>query len=215
MKYHPIITMIAAVTVSVAGTAAERIPAPFEQALKQVTAIPRVPVLTGTEGFAVDRIREGFGDSGEVPLSAFQTAEDVLNGLAPVSTGSGRLTSLEIGLAALEYNWLVTTLVGDQALASSLASEITRVSAVYDSILNDVVYPSALVPFASVYYTRQEAGQLAMSLRRMAGSAIFEMHIPDLVDPEGYLRQRMRATYLRLTNTADLIMAAGDAYSYY
>ena len=49
----------------------------------------------------------------------------------------------------------------------------------------------------------------------MAGSAIFEMHIPDLVDPEGYLRQRMRATYLRLTNTADLIMAAGDAYSYY
>ena len=99
-------------------------------------------------------------------------------------------------------------------LAPELA-EVRSLVAVYDEIADDLVTPTVLTPFASVFYPRNEAGQLVMSLRRMAGSAIFRLQIPQVVDPEGYLRQRMTATHARLTNTADLIMDAAEAYSYY
>ena len=148
-------------------------------------------------------------------VPAYETVQGILDLIAGTSTGDSRLTLLEIGLAALEYNLFVATLVGDQPLSSELAGEIRSLMAVYDTIADDLVSPTILTPLASAFYPRIEAGQLVMSLRRMAGSAIFRMHIPQIVDPEGYLRQRMNATYARLTNTADLIMDAAEPCSLY
>jgi len=56
---------------------------------------------------------------------------------------------------------------------------------------------------------------MAMVLRQMAGSRAFDQHLPKEIDPEGYLSSRMRAVHSRLTNSADLIVAAADAYAIY
>lgn len=195
------------------------LPAEFETAAKMVASAHRTqlatPVLTGTEGLDVEAVRNQFGVQGGLAIPGYATAQGILDAIAGTSTGASRLTSLEIGLAALEYNWFVATLVGDEALSGSLAAEVRSLMAVYDTIADDIVTPTILTPFASVFYPRIEAAQLVMSLRRMANSAIFRMHVPQIIDPEGYLRQRMNATHSRLTNTADLIMDAAVAYSYY
>lgn len=195
------------------------IPEELRRTASTVASAQRVnmaaPVLTGTEDLDVDSARQQFGVLGELAIPGYDTAQGILDRIAGTSTGASRLTSLEIGFAALEYNWFVATLVGDQALSSRLSAEVRSLTAVYDEIADDLVTPTVLTPFASVFYPRNEAGQLVMSLRRMAGSAIFRLHIPRVVDPEGYLRQRMTATHSRLTNTADLIMDAAEAYSYY
>lgn len=206
-------------TLCVASAASAELPGELEDVARIVASARRVdmalPVLTGTEGLDVDTVRQRYGVHGQLAVPGYETAQGILDLIAGTSTGASRLTSLEIGLAALEYNWFVATLVGDQALSSRLSGEVLSLMAVYDTIADDLVTPTILTPFASVFYPRIEAGQLVMSLRRMAGSAIFRMHIPHIVDPEGYLRQRMNATYARLTNTADLIMDAAEAYSVY
>lgn len=203
----------------VASVSSAELPAEFESAAKMLASAHRAqlvaPVLSGTEGLDVEAVRNQFGVQGGLAIPGYETAQGILDAIAGTSTGASRLTSLEIGLAALEYNWFVATLVGDQALSSTLAAEVRSLMAVYDTIADDIVTPTILTPFASVFYPRMEAAQLVMSLRRMANSAIFRMHIPQVIDPEGYLRQRMNATHSRLTNTADLIMDAAVAYSYY
>ena len=219
MRVSAITKIVLSVTLWGVTASSAELPAEFKRVARTVAGAHHVeiaaPVLTGTEGLDVDGVRQLFGVSGELAIPGFETAQGVLDGIAGTSTGASRLTSLEIGLAALEYNWFVATLVGDQPLSSRLAAEIRSLVAVYDTIADDLVTPTILPPFASVFYPRIEAGQLVMSLRRMAGSAIFRMHIPQVVDPEGYLRQRMNATYARLTNTADLIMDGAEAYSLY
>lgn len=219
MRASDITKIVLSVTLWVVTASSAEIPAQFERVAKSVAAAHRVeittPVLTGTEGLDVDGVRQLFGVHGELAIPGFETAQGVLDAIAGTSTGASRLTSLEIGLAALEYNWFVATLVGDQPLSTRLSGEIRSLMAVYDTMADDLVTPTILTPFASAFYPRIEAGQLVMSLRRMAGSAVFRMHIPQIVDPEGYLRQRMNATYARLTNTADLIMDAAEAYSLY
>ncbi|MDE0262799.1 MAG: hypothetical protein OXJ37_10405 [Bryobacterales bacterium] len=219
MRVSVITKIVLSVTLGGFTASSAELPAEFKRVARTVAGAHHVeiaaPVLTGTEGLDVDGVRQLFGVSGELAIPGFETAQGVLDGIAGTSTGASRLTSLEIGLAALEYNWFVATLVGDQPRSSELAAEVRSLIAVYDTMADDVVTPTILPPFASAFYPRIEAGQLVMSLRRMAGSAIFRMHIPQVVDPEGYLRQRMNATYARLANTADLIMDAAEAYSLY
>lgn len=219
MRDSVVTKIVVSVALCVVTASSEELPSELQDVARTLASAQRVhmasPVLTGTEGFDVDAVRQRYGVHGELALPGYETAQGILDAIAVTSTGASRLTSLEIGLAALEYNWFVATLVGDQSLSSSLAGEIRSLMAVYDTIADDLVTPTILTPFASVFYPRIEAGQLVMSLRRMAGSAIFRMHIPRIVDPEGYLRQRMNATYARLTNTADLIMDAAEAYSLY
>ncbi len=211
--------IVACLALCVATALSAEIPESFQRTASTVASAQRVnmaaSVLTGTENLDVDSVRQQFGVHGELAIPGYDTAQGILDLIAGTSTGASRLTSLEIGLAALEYNWFVATLVGDESLSSRLAAEVRSLMAVYDEIADDLVTPTVLTPFASVFYPRNEAGQLVMSLRRMAGSAIFRLHIPQVVDPEGYLRQRMTATHARLTNTADLIMDAAEAYSYY
>lgn len=219
MRDSGITKIVLSVALCVVTASSEELPAELQEVARTLASAQRVhmasPVLTGTEGLDVDAVRQRYGVHGELALPGYETAQGILDAIAVTSTGASRLTSLEIGLAALEYNWFVATLVGDQPLSSRLSAEIRSLMAVYDTIAGDLVTPTILTPFASAFYPRIEAGQLVMSLRRMAGSAIFRMHIPQIVDPEGYLRQRMNATYARLTNTADLIMDAAEAYSLY
>ena len=206
-------------TLCVVPALSAELPAELQNVAKMVASAQRaqmaVPVLTGTESLDVETIRTQFGVQGTIAIPGYETAQGILDSIAGTSTGASRLTALEIGLAALEYNWFVATLVGDQALSGNLAAEVRSLMAVYDTIADDIITPTILTPFASVFYPRIEAAQLVMSLRRMANSAIFRMYIPQIVDPEGYLRQRMNATHDRLRNTADLIMDASVAYSYY
>ena len=219
MRVSVIPNLVLSATLCVATASSAELTAELEDVAKMLASAQRAnmaqPVLTGTEGLDIETVRQRYGVHGQLALPGYETAQGILDLIAGTATGSSRLTSLEIGLAALEYNWFVATLVGDQALSSSLSGEIRSLMAVYDTIADDLVTPTTLTPFASVFYPRIEAGQLVMSLRRMAGSAIFRMHIPQIVDPEGYLRQRMNATHARLTNTADLIMDAAEAYSFY
>ena len=198
---------------------AESIPAPFQRALQAVAEAPatdsELPILSGTEGFDVEAYRSRFGEPGSVRFPEFQTAQAVVDGLAGASTGAARLASFEIGFATLEYNWFVATVAGDPELAKMLSAEIAALRQLHQTVIAVLVYPSDVSPFASLFYTRPEAGQLAMLLRRMASSAAFEQHLPRALDPEGYLGARMRAVHSRLTNSADLILAAAEAFAIY
>ena len=211
--------MMGACLLAAAPLGAAPIPAPFEQAIAAVTLAepvdPGPPVLSGTEGFDIAAFRAQFGEPGSVPFPDIQTARAIVDGISEINTGAARLTSFEIGFAAIEYNWFAATVAGSQELAGTLAGEIKQLRQLHQSLVDSVVFSLNVPPFASAFYTRPEAGRLAMNLRRMAGSAVFEQFLPKAIDPEGYLAARLRAVHDRLKNSADLILAAGEAYAIY
>lgn len=212
-------TLAAALIVASAQLRAESIPARFQRAVQAISEEPPVepdpPVLSGTERFDIAAYRARFGENGTVPFPEIQTAQAVVDGLAGTATGAARLTSFEIGFATLEYNWFAATASGNAELSGSIAAEVAELRRLHPAALSLLVNPSELNPFASLFYTRAEAGQLAMILRQMAGSRAFDQHLPKEIDPEGYLSARMRAVHSRLANSAELIVAAADAYAIY
>ncbi|MDE0103168.1 MAG: hypothetical protein OXN89_12380 [Bryobacterales bacterium] len=212
-------TLAAVLVVAAAQLRAESIPARFQRAVQAVSESPPVepepPVLSGTEGFDIAAYRASFGETGTVPVPEIQTAQSVVDGLSGTATGAARLTSFEIGFATLEYNWFAATVSGNAELSESIAAEVAELRRLHPTALALVVNPSELSPFASLFYTRAEAGQMAMVLRQMAGARAFDQHLPKEIDPEGYLSARMRAVHSRLTNSAELILAAADAYAIY
>ena len=179
-------------------------------------SVSAMPVLSGAEGFDVDAFRQALRDlRGDVPYQAFLTARNVTDFVGGAGTYSAQLASYDIGWAALEVNWVYATLLGEEEQASTIQAESNWLLGQHDLYLSNVINQPSYVVFASPYYQRNEAGSLAMAIRRAAADINIAAHIPDSVDPEGYVRQRLRSLFTRLTNTAELIRDAGAAYSYY
>ncbi len=198
---------------------AESLAPPFERSLRAVIAAQAVeaeiPVLSGTEGFDVEDYRARFGAVLTALAPEQKAAQDVLDDLAGSRSGAERLASFEIAVAALEYHWFVATVVGNQDLAATLDAEIFKLRQVRAAVVRQLVSPGEINPFVSLFYTRPEAGQLAMQLRWIASSSAFNQSLPEAVDPEGFLSARMRTVHARLANTADLVMAAAEAFAVY
>ena len=178
--------------------------------------VSAIPVLSGTGGFDVDTFRQALRDTrGDVPYQAFPTALNITDFVGGATTYSGQLALYDIGWAALEVNWVYATLLGEEDQASSIQAESNWLLGQHDSYLFNVVNQPSYVVFASPFYQRNEAGSLSMAIRRAAADINIAAHIPNAVDPEGYVRQRLQSVFARLTNTADLIRDAAEAYSYY
>ena len=191
----------------------------LEQALSVVGsarhAVEALPVLTGTEAFDVEAFRQRLAElRGDAPYSAFMTAQDVVDLVSTAGTGSDQMMKFNIGWAALEVNWLYATLSGDGETAKSLESQsavlVSQLPWYYANVTQ-----AATVVFASIFRTRAEAANLGMILRSTAADVGIAAYLPDAIDPEGFIRQRMNAVYDRLTNAADFLRDAGEAYSYY
>ena len=214
-------TMILALaSLQVVISAAAEIPRPAQSAMEVVgmarAAVSAMPVLSGTEGFDVAAFRQALRDSrGDVPYEAFLTARNVTDFVGGATTYSAQLASYDIGWAALEMNWVYAILLGDEEQATSIQTESNWLLGQQALYLANVADQPGYVVFASPFYQRNEASNLAMSIRRVAADVNIAAHIPDAMDPEGYVRQRLRSVFQRLTNTADFIRDAGEAYSYY
>ena len=110
-----------------------------------------------------------------------------------------------VAWAALESNWLFATLLGDKEASVRLQRESNSLIAYQAAYMTNVKKGAA---FAS-FYPRLEANQHAMTLRITAANMNYILLIPNAMDPEGFLRQRLQVVYNRLTNTADFIHSAG------
>ena len=217
-KRQTMILAIASLQVGVAYAA--EIPDSAHSAMKVVgmarAAVSEMPVLTGAAGFDVDVFRQALRDSrGDVPYQAFLTARNVTDFVGGATTYSAQLASYDIAWAALEVNWVYAILLGDEDQANSIQTESNWLLGQHDLYLSNVVDQPSYVVFASTLYQRNEASNLAMSIRRVAADVNIAAHIPNAIDPEGYVRQRLQSVFRRLTNTADFIRDAGEAYSYY
>lgn len=191
----------------------------LEQALNIVGtarhAVEALPVLTGTEAFDVETFRQKLMElRGGNRYTAFLTAQDVVDLVSTAGTGTDQFMKFNIGWAALEINWLFATLLGDRTTAESLEGQ-SRVLMSQNSWYYTNVIQASSVVFASPFRTRAESGSLGMVLRSTAAEVGIAAYLPDAIDPEGFVRQRMQAVYDRLTNAADFLRDAGEAYSYY
>ncbi len=201
-----------------ASVAAE-VPTGLDQALAVVGsarhAVEALPVLSGTEAFDVEAFRQSLRElRGETPYSAFLTAQDVVDLVSTSSTGSEQFMTFNVGWAALEVNWFYATLLGDREIADSISTQSAVLMSQNDWYFANVIQAGSVV-FASIFRTRAEAGSLAMVLRSSAAGVSIAAYLPDAIDPEGFVRQRMQTVFDRLTNAAEFIRAAGEAYSYY
>ena len=212
--------ILAIASLQVAAASAAEVSDSTQRAMDVVgvarAAVSAMPVLTGAEEFDVDTFRQALKDSrGDVPYESFLTARSVTDFVSGATTYSAQLMSFDIGWAALELNWVYAILLGDGEQAKSIQTESNWLLGQHDLYLANVAEQPSYVVFASPLYQRNEASDLAMSIRRVAADVNIAAHIPNAIDPEGYVRQRLRSVFQRLTNTADFIRDAGEAYSYY
>ena len=149
---------------------------------------------------------------GDTPYTAYLTAQNVVDLVGGASTAAEQLVAFDIGWAALEVNWFYATLLGNTDSATSLLAESRSLIGQQSWYLSNILEGSRVV-FAN-YFPKPEANGLAMALRRSAADINVAMYIPDAIDPEGFLRQRLRGVFNRLTNSADFIRDAGEAYTY-
>ena len=215
---RPATILLGALLMPVAVPSAE-IPESLRKALQVVgsvqEAVAQSPVLTGTEGFDLEAFRQLLRDiRGDTPYSDFLTAESVEAFAAGAGTYSGFLAYFDVGWAALEVNWAVATLLGEGETAATLAQESQQLLSRHPLYVANVTGQAPGQVFAA-YFPRYEASGLAMLLRQAAAQASLAAYLPDAADPEGHVRSRLRGLFDRLTNSADLIRDAGEAYSPY
>lgn len=175
--------------------------------------VAEIPVLTGTEGFSIDTFRQMLMDSrGATPYESFVTAQAVVEVANTAGTTVEQLTVFNIGWAALEVNWVFASLLGETADATLLLGESNKLINYQSIYMANVQQGSA--SFVS-YYPKIEANNHALNLRRTASEMNLISLIPNAMDPEGFLRQRLQVTYNRLTNAAEFIHNAGESFSFY
>ena len=206
-------------SISLTALSANDLPAAVNEAVRVVgaarSAVLAVPVLTGTEGFDVEAFREALRASrGETPYTRFQTALDVTDLVATGSTYASQLAYFEIGWAALDVNWVFATLLGETDVAESIQAETDWLVANHQLYIINMTGQGGYGVFAA-FFPRFEAANLAMLLRQNAATASLEAYIPEAIDPEGFVRQRLRGVFDRLTNSAEIIRDAGQAYAPY
>ena len=174
-----------------------------------------LPVLSGAETFDVEAFRTRLRElRGETPYSPFMTAQDVHAYVTTAVSGSDQFTRFNVGWASLEMNWFVATLLGDAETAEALEAE-TAILVGQDAWYYSNVIQSGSVVFSTVFRTLEEAASLSMVLRSTAAGIGLGAYLPDAIDPEGFVRQRMSALFDRLTNAAEFLRDAGEAYSIY
>ncbi len=176
-------------------------------------AVAEIALLSGTENFSIDALRSTLRESrGEQPYTDFDSSAKIVEFANSGATTTAQLLNFSLAWAALEVNWVFATLLGDEEASSLLMGESNRL------INHEIQYMSNVErgrgSFNSVY-TRIEANRRALTLRRVASEMNLIAMIPDAMDPEGFIRQRMQVAYNRLTNAADFLVSAGEAFAVY
>lgn len=174
--------------------------------------VAEMQILTGTEAFDPDAFRQALMEArGATPYEAYTTAEAVVQVANGAGTTSAQLASFSIGWAALDVNWVFATLLGDTEAAAKLLTESNSLINYQALYMANVEQGGA---FAS-FYPRIEANSLALTLRRTASEMNLISLIPNAMDPEGFVRQRLQIAYNRLTNAAEFVHNAGEAFTFY
>ena len=171
---------------------------------RQVTAVPgrrpfapssprfnQRPALTGYGGLTLERFRNSILANGD-PYFVNRTAEDVTMKAQDLGADFGGFASestfLMMGWSQLWMNWAYATILGDQTKAAEFFAEALELELQNENLLE------AESPFGTV--SRAEKDQisafLSVMLRIVAHDVGSEaVLMPDTVDPEGYIRQRL------------------------
>ena len=211
------LTRISAVTLALTiGLHAAEKTAAVDDALAVIGSARRVmtelPVLSGTEGFSTETFRTAIMEArGATPYEAFVTANAVVEIANASGTIASNLATFNVGWAALEVNWAFAALLGDSAAAARLLQESNTLID-YQAAFMANVEQAGNAGFAS-FYPKSEANSHAMILRRIASEMNLIALIPNALDPEGFIRQRMEVARNRLANTAEYIHYAGEAFT--
>lgn len=207
---------IAIAALSLGMLHAAELPASVNDALRVVgsarNTVAEMPILTGTEAFDPDSFRETLMEArGATPYESFTTAQAVVQISNAAGTTAAQLTTFSIGWAALEVNWVFATLLGDSEAAELLLKESNALINYQAHYMANVEQGGAFVSF----YPKIEANNFALTLRRTASEMNLISLIPNAMDPEGFVRQRMQVAYNSLTNAADFVHSAGEAFTFY
>ncbi len=195
---------------------AVELPTSVDDALRVVgsarNTVAEMPVLSGTEDFDPDTFRETLMEArGATPYESFTTAQAVVQIANEAGTTAAQLTTFSIGWAALEVNWVFATLLGDSEAAALLLKESNALINYQALYMANVEQGRAFVSF----YPKIEANNFALTLRRTASEMNLISLIPNAMDPEGFVRQRMQVVYNSLTNAAEFVHNAGEAFTFY
>ena len=172
------------------------------------------PVLTGSEMFSVDSFR-AILETQDPSANGYQTAREVLIAANGVRAGPfgvvGETATHLIGWAQLWRNWALATMLGDGLKADQYLGDAYEIWEVMGST-NDSD-PS------SRYLSASDSAALSITLsgllRSTAGGIGDDAAvIPQAVDPEGYVRQRLSFVYDHLLSGAtalqDLVFLIND-----
>ena len=208
-----------AVAAAVAGMALQPVAAApaMDEAMEVLgaarAAVAEITLLSGTEGLDIEAFREALRASrGEVPYAGFETAAGIIEAANSGVTTAQQLVNFNVAWAALEVNWAYATLLGDTEASSRLGRESNLLINYEIQYMANVQQGNAA--FAS-FYTQREANAVALTLHSAASEMNLIALIPDAMDPERFVRQRLQVTYNRLTNTADFVRSAGEAFAIY
>ena len=173
--------------------------------------VAETALLTGTENFDIEAFRNVLREArGEIPYAGFDTATGIVQFANTGTTTVEQLVNFSIAWSALEVNWVFATLLGDTQASSRLFQESNLLTSFESQYMANVQQGSAA--FLS-FYTQNEANGFALTLRRAASDMNLIALIPDTMDPEGFIRQRLQVAFNRLTNAADFVHIAGEAFS--
>ncbi len=200
----------AGMTLGVAGAAPS-----LDEAMRVVgsarATVAETALLTGTENFDIEAFRNVLREArGEIPYAGFDTATGIVQFANTGTTTVEQLVNFSIAWSALEVNWVFATLLGDTQASSRLFQESNLLTSFESQYMANVQQGSAA--FLS-FYTQNEANGFALTLRRAASDMNLIALIPDTMDPEGFIRQRLQVAFNRLTNAADFVHSAGEAFS--
>lgn len=174
-------------------------------AARSVARLIQPRALSGTETLTLESCRETIRQTGDID-SSYQTAQQVLADVALAGRElglPGEAVAGSVGWAVLWRNWGFATILGESSRAVGYATEAYDLEAAAESGGSS---DSLLPP----HFTSAEIDQLAMALslqlrfvaRQIGDDAAV---LPNVCDPEGYVRQRLRFVYLELLSDADWI----------
>ena len=208
-----------AVAAAVAGMALQPVAAApaMEEAMEVLgaarAAVAEITLLAGTEDLDIEAFREALRTSrGEIPYAGFETAAGIIEVANTGTTTAQQLVNFNVAWSALEVNWAYATLLGDAEASSRLGRESNLLINYEVQYMANVQQGSAA--FAS-FYTQREAHAVTLTLHSAASEMNLIALIPDAMDPERFVRQRLQVAYNRLTNAAAFVKSAGEAFAIY
>ena len=170
-------------------------------------------ILSGTERYDLEYFREISRE--RYPMAWAVNAQEVLDWIdfiagetLPGFGMASQVTNALVGKAVLTMNWADATILGLSDEAATYDEEIAKLQAAIEdreltllALLGEDIFNAGF--FGEQAWANTESASARLWASRVSGRA---SALTDLVDPEGYIRQRLAWAESELLSYADLII---------